>query len=131
MDKLYLGILCGILLIFLVIMIWLIVDRFKLKKELQQLTEYVNRNNRDIAGLCSAAIAVDTRLNSSDEQVKALSQKIIEARKDENASQPYYNVIQKIRAGASVAELMQESGVSRDEAVLLIRLHGNKMSYDR
>jgi len=35
-------------------------------------------------------------------------------------------VIQRVRQGADVAELMQQFGLSRDEAVLLIRLHGTQ-----
>jgi hypothetical protein len=34
--------------------------------------------------------------------------------------------IEKVRAGASINDLMQTSGLSHDEAALLIRLHGAK-----
>jgi hypothetical protein len=45
---------------------------------------------------------------------------------DEAAFHPYSSAIQKVRSGASVSELMQNSGLSQDEAALLIRLHGTK-----
>lgn len=129
MVNLFLGIFSVITALIIIALVWLIRERFKLKKELKILTDYVNRNNRDIASLCSAAIAVDTRLNTSHEQLKELVQ-IVEVQRTEMTPQPYHSVIQKIRAGADVAELMQNSGLSRDEAVLLIRLHGNKTSAD-
>lgn len=128
MINVFLGIVSVILLLIIIALVWLIRDRFKLKKELQQLTDYLNRNNRDIAGLCSAAITIDARLAASSEQIHELNQKIIDNQRTEASSQPYYSVIQKIRAGASVADLMQNSGLSRDEAVLLMRLHGNQNS---
>jgi hypothetical protein len=34
--------------------------------------------------------------------------------------------IQKVRSGASINDLMQSSGLTHDEAALLIRLHGSK-----
>jgi Protein of unknown function (DUF2802) len=42
------------------------------------------------------------------------------------STHPYSLAIQKARSGANVSELMQNSGLSQDEAALLIRLHGSK-----
>jgi hypothetical protein len=128
MVNLYIGIFSAILLLVIILLFWLMIERSRLKRELTMLTEYVNRNNTDIAGLCSAAITIDTRLGDYEERLEDLSQIVSELHRTEIAAQPYHSVIQKIRAGASVTELMQNSGLSRDEAVLLIRLHGTKLS---
>lgn len=45
---------------------------------------------------------------------------------NDSANHAYSAAIQKVRNGASVTELMQSSGLSHDEATLLIRLHGPK-----
>ena len=128
MVDIFLGIYSVLLLLVVIVLIWLVYDRFKLKKEIEALTDSVNRNNRDISGLCSAAITIDTRMTEGADQLNAALQKINDLQRTESTAQPYYSVIQKIRAGATVADLMQNSGLSRDEAVLLIRLHGNPQS---
>jgi hypothetical protein len=128
MVEIFLGVYSVLLLLVVAVLIWLVYDRFKLKKELNLLTDAVNRNNRDISGLCSAAITMDTRMTEGAEQLNAAIQKINELQRVDSTAQPYYSVIQKIRAGATVADLMQNSGLSRDEAVLLIRLHGSPQS---
>lgn len=43
---------------------------------------------------------------------------------EQQDNQPYYSAIQGVRDGATIDELMQQFGLSRDEAVLLSRLHG-------
>ena len=54
------------------------------------------------------------------------AQKFADYQHNEPSTHPYSLVIQKVRSGASVSELMQNSGLSQDEAALLIRLHGSK-----
>jgi hypothetical protein len=64
---------------------------------------------------------------ATDEQILALAEKISNTQPvAEPANHPYSMAIQKVRSGASVSELMQTSGLSQDEAALLIRLHGSK-----
>ncbi len=110
----------------LLILLWLALGYMRLKKELHALKEYANRNNKDIAGLCSAAVTVDTRLNDRDQLIKELQQKLTQLNTVETTAQPYHSVIQKVRSGADLNELMQNCGLSRDEAALLIRLHGKQ-----
>jgi hypothetical protein len=65
---------------------------------------------------------------ATDEQMSTLCAKIADYQHNEPSTHPYSVVIQKVRSGASVSELMQNSGLSQDEAALLIRLHGSKVS---
>lgn len=114
------------LVLVILILIWLVFAYAKLKRELQNLKDYAERNHKDIAGLCSAAITVDTRLQERDQLIKELQQKLTQLNTVETTAQPYHSVIQKVRSGADLNELMQNCGLSRDEAALLIRLHGKQ-----
>lgn len=80
----------------------------------------------DVAGLCSAAVSVDNRIVTTAEQLNSLLEKISAFQTNEPDLHPYGMAIEKVRAGASINDLMQTSGLSHDEAALLIRLHGAK-----
>jgi hypothetical protein len=115
------------------VLFWLVRILLKLKQDYRSLSEVVHGHGNDIAGLCSAALTVDTRIAFvdrqiafTDEQINDLAAKLAEAEQYEQSSHPYSVDIQKVRSGASVNELMQNSGLSHDEAALLIRLHGSK-----
>jgi len=105
----------------------------KLRQEYQALTNTLNASNNDIAGLCSAALTVNSRITSSEELLSELSAALAEIQHNsaadplpsESSETSYSAVIQKVRSGASVNELMHNCGLSRDEAALLIRLHGS------
>lgn len=108
------------------LVVWLIVEHLQLKRQIRMLAEQVEDHHRDIAGLCSAAVTVDSRLLGNDDLLKNLVEKLADYELKEATEQPYHNVIQRVRQGADVAELMQKFGLSRDESVLLIRLHGTQ-----
>ncbi len=107
------------------ILIWLIRENKKLKQRFNILSSYVERNNKDIAGLCSAAVFIDGKLSDSHEQLKDIVEKVTDFEQHEQqGGQPYHDAIQRIRNGATDEELITQCGLSRDEAVLLLRLHG-------
>ncbi len=121
------------LAIMLAVLLYLARTLLKLKRDYRVLSDRVQANCNDIAGLCSAALSVDSRIATvdrqmvaADEQVNALAEKFVEAANSQQSTHPYSVDIRKVRGGASVNELMQESGLSHDEAALLIRLHGSK-----
>jgi len=109
-----------------VALVWLVRAHLKLRQDYQALVDVVHGNNNDIADLCAAALTTDSRIAATDEQLSALCVKISDYQNNESSTHPYSQVIQKVRSGASVSELMQNSGLSQDEAALLIRLHGSK-----
>jgi uncharacterized protein YoxC len=109
----------------LIVLGWLFIEYRKLKQRFDALSRYVEQNNKDIAGLCSAAVSVDNSLLDSRDQLKNIVEKITDFEQHEQqTAQPYHNAIQRVRQGADINELTQEYGLSQDEAVLLIRLHG-------
>lgn len=118
------------LIVIFALVVWLIIEHLKLKRQYRILADHVSNHNRDIAGLCSAAVTVDSRLTGADDLLQTLAEKLSDYELKDEAEQtcytdhPYHEVIQRVRQGADVAELMQRFGLSRDEAVLIIRLHG-------
>jgi hypothetical protein len=124
----------GVIIVVMLVAFFLLVrGQMKIKRDYQVLNDIVHGNCNDIAGLCSAALSVDSRIATvdnriavTDEQIDDLAAKIAEVEQNDQSSHPYSGDIRKVRSGASVNELMQNSGLSHDEAALLIRLHGSK-----
>jgi cell division protein FtsL len=105
----------------------------KLKREHEDLADIVHGLNNDLNDLQSVVnvinervMATDMRLNGLDDQLHRLAKKVETVQQSESSNHAYGQAIQKVRSGASVAELMQSSGLSQDEAALLVRLHGSK-----
>ncbi len=107
------------------LLVWLLLEHRRLQREHRALRDFVQRNNQDIAGLCSAAVSVDKHLRSNAQQILELLDKIGHEQHTghEQPDQPYRHAIQSARSGADIDELIQDYGLSHDEAVLLIRLH--------
>lgn len=122
------------IVVMFVLLLWLVRAQLKLKQDYQTLNDIVHSNSNDIAGLCSAALtidsriaAVDSRIDATDGYIDDLAAKIAEVEQsDQSSSHPYSGDIKRVRSGAGINELMQNSGLSHDEAALLIRLHGSK-----
>lgn len=121
------------IVVILIALFWLVRAHLKLKLDYQVLSGIVHSNSNDIAGLCSAALTVDSRIATVDNRIAVtdghidhLAAKIADAgqQHDDQPDHPYSIDIRKVKSGASVNELMQNSGLSHDEAALLIRLHG-------
>jgi hypothetical protein len=110
----------------LLVLLGLVRAHLQLKRQYQTLKKLLHSFTNDIAGLCSAAVAVDNRIVTTDEQMNDLLEKLSEFQKNDPDIHPYSTDIQKVRSGASIHDLMQSSGLSHDEAALLIRLHGSK-----
>jgi hypothetical protein len=104
---------------------WLILEHRKLKQNFILLSNNVQRNNNDIAGICLAAISVDNRISHNGQQLEVVAEKLVNS--EQNGLQfnhPYSSAIGKVRHGANIEELIQQCGLSKEEAELLIRLHG-------
>jgi hypothetical protein len=126
--------LTGVAVMLILALIWFAHKLAKLKSDYEALAEFVHTLNNEFRDLSNAAMAVDERVIASELRVNAfnsqfgqLAEKINTIQHNEAASQhPYSQAIQKVHRGATVNELMQTSGLSQDEALLLIRLHGSK-----
>lgn len=113
-------------------LVWLARVYLRLKRDYQMLANMVQGNTQDIAGLCSAALTVDSRVTSNDKQLSDLLTQLAERQQNDRHQQndqsahPYSGILHEVRSGASVNELMRNYGLSHDEAALLIRLHGSE-----
>lgn len=120
-------------IVIVLVVLALVRMHWKLRQDFRLLAANLKASHHDIAGLCSAALTVNSRITTSEEQLSALSSaladyqqnKLADQLQAESADTTYSAVIQKVRAGANVNELMHNCGLSRDEAALLIRLHGS------
>ncbi len=109
-------------------LVWLVQEQKNLRQDYKTLSDSIERNNRDIAGLCSAAVTVDTKLSDFDKQAKDLLEKIDNFEQyEQQTGQPYHSAIQRVRNGADAAELIQQCGLSKEEAMLLIRMQGKSI----
>lgn len=119
-----------------VVLLWLLRELKLLRREYRLLAEQLQSSKEDVAGLCAAAVVVDQHLSAHDAQLEGLITSVpaqqpaepvvAQVAKSVEEPQEYDRAIQKIRRGAGVDELVKECGLTRDEAVLLIRLHGGR-----
>jgi len=119
-----------ILMTFALIYLWR--QQNRLKHDVHALTKKLQSSIEDVAGLCSAAVSVDRRLMANEsrlngvlENLSAPQTEIVEDDViEDDQPQGYELAIEKIRGGANVDDLVKTCGLTRDEAVLLVRLHG-------
>ncbi len=123
----------GTMMLIAVVLVWLLREYKKLKQDYRLLADQLQHNKEDVAGLCAAAVMVDQHLIANDARVNTILDAInaypptpqpISLVNQDDQTQGYDEVIQKIRRGANVEELVKTCGLTRDEAVLLVRLHG-------
>lgn len=133
------GAVAGLFVVMAVALYRLRREQKKLKRALDEVHTEIKRISADVAGLCSAAIAVDKRLAANESRLctvqdelnsqqhaapRAPTQEIAEP--DDEQPQGYQKAIEKIRRGAGLEELVKSCGLTRDEAVLLMRLHASR-----
>ncbi len=124
----------GLSIMTILALLWLSRENAKLRSDFEDLSEFVHTLNNDFRELHQTTLAIkerniasELRINAYDDQMRRLAEKISAFQQSETSNQhPYGVAIQKVRSGASVAELMQTAGITQDEATLLIRLHGSK-----
>lgn len=131
-------VLAGIVLALFVLVVAALVllwrQQKRLKQECQFLRSQLQRSSDDVAGLCAAAIAVDKRLSESESHLSQMLDAINAPESlqnelgvaEEDPQGGYASAIEKIHLGASLDELVKSCGLTRDEAVLLMRLHGQR-----
>ncbi|TAN46393.1 MAG: DUF2802 domain-containing protein [Methylococcaceae bacterium] len=95
-----------------------------LRQEMAGMARRLSNQADDIAGLCSAALSVDQRLVQSEKRLGDLFDWMESQKTQEKLNQPYHSAIDLIRRGGDVAQLVSQCGISREEAALLLRLHG-------
>ena len=136
MEKIVLVTFAVILIALIGFLIWVLKTLKNIKQDYQRLSDEMARYSKDIAGLCSAAISVDSQLVESRYKQNEINEKLGQFKGKGYTSESQSlqideppipdNAIQKIQEGASVDDLIRFSGLSREEALLMIRLHRKK-----
>ncbi|WP_428603119.1 DUF2802 domain-containing protein [Sedimenticola sp.] len=86
--------------------------------QIHSLTENLN-------ALCSGAVGVDQRVSNLERTGRDLAHRQ-ESIETSQPDRPYGEAIQLVQQGASASVLVQELGLSRSEADLVVMLHGSK-----
>ncbi len=105
---------------------WIWRRQREMEKRLHEYLHCQQHQQLDIAGLCAAAIRVDERLldlGRSIGEMHEWAQGM--ARSVGQEMHSYQEAIERIGQGAGVDDLVDECGLTREEAALLIRMHRN------
>jgi hypothetical protein len=100
---------------------------FRRREDLAQYKRDIDTLKQTVGALCSSAVGVDKRVNRLEQQGRDLEerQESIEQH-SQYGDPPYSDAIRMVREGAGADELIEELGISRDAADLIIMMHGHK-----
>jgi len=114
-----------VMVLFSIAFLWLLIEQRKIKHVNERLVDQIESIHQDLAILCSTAVQIDDCLSQRGEQLNELNEALNNIQEGEKeVSSPYQLIIQKVQSGINEQELVKEYGLSRDEAALLIKLHG-------
>jgi len=126
LSNVFWGVSVLIVLLETALLIWLWVQHGRLRRSFDQLRCAFERQQRDIVGLCAAAVRIDERMGKWFDHLKEMDTKIHEmGHLPHDTETSYQTAIERIAQGAGVDDLVDECGLTREEAVLLIRMHRN------
>jgi hypothetical protein len=120
----------AILLLLIMLIVQLVLQFRSESRRRENLAQYkrdIDTLKQTVGALCSSAVGVDKRVNRLEQQGRDLEerQESIEQH-SQYGEPPYSDAIRMVREGAGADELIEELGISRDAADLIIMLHGNK-----
>lgn len=96
----------------------------------EALTQYkrdIDTLKQTVGALCSSAVGVDRRVNRLERMGRDLEERQENIELSSHSGEPpYSDAIRMVQEGAGVDKLIQELGISRDAADLIIMMHGIK-----
>lgn len=116
------------LLVAVVAIVGLIGIALRLKSHSKRLADaelHIHSLTENLNALCSGAVGVDQRVSTLERTGRDLAhrQDSIESQQQDH---PYGEAIQLVQQGASASRLVEELGLSRSEADLVVMLHSSK-----
>ncbi len=106
------------------LLVWLWFRLRRLERQVQEYSQGLERLGDDLAQFRALSV-------QAEESFKELSLKLeklgdwLKERQEQGSEEPaYQSALERIRQGADVEGLVESLGLSREEAALLIRLHG-------
>lgn len=122
--------------------VWQLLQQRTWKKRFSRLENRQQVLDDTLSALVSAGLAVDKRIERLDAMLVALKERRApvtpepapepsppppkSTKAEEPGYSPYESAIQRAKLGASVELLVEEFGLSRGEAELLVRMHAPK-----
>lgn len=94
-------------------------------RRLKELQAQVHSLTENLNALCSGAVGVDQRVSNLERSGRDLVHRQ-ESIESSQPDRPYGEAIQMVQQGATASVLVQELGLSRSEADLVVMLHGSK-----
>ena len=105
-------------------LLWLISVERRRQEQIRQLERNLETLKQTVGALCSSAVGVDRRVNRIDRHGRDLEERQDNIECQQNIDPPYADAIRLVKGGADVDHLVQELGISRGAADLIIMLHG-------
>lgn len=102
-----------------------ILKQHRLQRELRDLRDEVRMLKTDMKALFTGAAGMGSHLAQVEGRIKGLTERHDPVDFHEPGMQNYNQAIDMVQRGADVDEVMRRCGLLREEAELLIRLHGN------
>lgn len=94
-------------------------------QRLKEVEAQVHSLTENLNALCSGAVGVDQRVSNLERTGRDLAHRQ-ESIESSQPDRPYGEAIQMVQQGATASVLVQELGLSRSEADLVVMLHGSK-----
>ena len=115
----------SIISVSLVVLTGLVYLALKFRSENARLAKELDMLRHDFNAFCAGAVGVDKRVLRLEQSGRDLQhrQETIEQRQN-TAQRPYGEAIYKVQKGADATRLVEEFGLSRSEADLIVMLHG-------
>jgi chromosome segregation ATPase len=113
----------------LVVPLWIVHMRSQSqhRQELAQNKRDIETLKQTVGALCSSAVGVDKRVNRLERQGRDLEERQEHIEQQSHTDEPpYTDAIKMVQDGAGPEQLVNELGISRDAADLIIMMHGVK-----
>jgi hypothetical protein len=97
----------------------------RLQGEIRTLEQRLRQLDAGLTAVVAGAGGQDRRVGHTEQRLHDLLRRLEGLEEQQRTSRPYDEAIRLVRQGAGAERLMEELGLSRSEAELLIKLHGS------
>ncbi|MEN8177576.1 MAG: DUF2802 domain-containing protein [Pseudomonadota bacterium] len=124
-SLLLIGLLCA-LCVATAGLFWLLAVDRRRREKIRQLEKNLETLKQTVGALCSSAVGVDRRVNRVERHGRDLEERQENIESQKNSDPPYADAIRLVKEGADAAHLVEELGLNRGAADLIIMMHGLK-----
>ncbi len=110
----------------LALCLWLMVAGIRRERKLSALQRRFDSLSSSLNALCSGTAGVDERISRLERLMRDLDHRQSTMEAQQQGERPFGEAIQLVHQGATAERLVEELGLSRSEADLVVMLHGMK-----